>query len=109
MYKVVLLITVLVTQIVTSAVIQEIFTSDLSNFAVVEVVKLHKDKTVPGGFVIDEVDFVLIDYTKPMPKIPSLGEESEAEEDDECVDEDFEANRRQRQAAAVESGRDLEL
>lgn len=109
MYKIILLITIFVSQIVTSALIQDFFPSDFSNFDVVEVIKFHKDENVPSGFVIDEVEFVLIDYTKPMPKIPVLGDESEDEADNDCIDEEFERQQKKIHAIESESGSEKEL
>ena len=106
-YKVVLFITFFVTKIVTSAIIQEIFTTDFSvTLEVVEVLKIHRDETVPCGFVIDDIEFefVLIDYSKPMPEIvapvdPSLKYLEDSKTDDKYEEEEN----------VVESDKELEL
>ena len=104
-YKVVLFITFFVTKIVTSAIIHEIFTSDFhATFEVVEVLKIHRDETVPCGFVIDDIEFVLIDYSRPMPEIvapvdPSFKYLEDAKPDDKDEEEE----------KVVESDKELEL
>lgn len=97
-YKVVLFIAIFVSKIVKSAMVQEIFTSDFPvTFEVVEVLKIHRDETVPCGFVVDEF-VVLIDYSKPMPQIvepvyPSLkyleDDDDKSADDDEDEEHDF--------------------
>jgi hypothetical protein len=89
-YKFILFISIFVSQIVSSAVIQEIFTSDFPdfNFEVVEVVKIHRDDSVPCGFVIDEVDYVFIDYSKPMPDIIASFDPSDEDKPIEVVETD---------------------
>lgn len=59
-------------QIVSSALAPVVFTEEafMSDFpAIVEVLKFHRDENDPSTMIIDEIDFVLMDYSQNLPEI----------------------------------------
>ena len=60
----------------------------------VEILKIHYDN--PSEFIVDEAEFVLIDYFKPLPEIIvpedstlNLSESSDSDSDDDDDDDTY--------------------